>query len=57
MSNSIKRFFGYVMGFAFINAAIPGETSFKQWCLITLGGCIIIASVLLFTDDNKRGTF
>lgn len=57
MSNSIKRFFGYVMGFAFINAAIPGTTSFKQWCLITLGGCIIIASALLFTDDNKRRTF
>ena len=52
MWNTIKRIFGYTIGFIFINMAIPTPLSFKQWCLITIGGCIIIVSTILCSNSK-----
>lgn len=49
MNNSIKRILGYIIGFTIINSVVP-HPGFKEWCLITLGGCIIILSTILFSD-------
>ena len=53
MNNSIKRILGYVIGFAVISSAIP-HPGFKEYCLITLGGCIITASTVLFSDRDDK---
>ena len=46
---TLVRLCGYTIGFNVINLAIP-NMGFKEWCFVTLGGCIIIISTMLF--DN-----
>ena len=46
---TLARLCGYIIGFNVINLAIP-SMGLKEWCLVTLGGCIIIVSTVLF--DN-----
>ena len=51
IKNIIYKLIGYAIGFTVINFAIP-EMTFKNFALVTAGGCIIIITALLF--DNKK---
>jgi len=49
IGNSLARLGGYIIGFNIISLAIP-NVGLKEWCYVTLGGCIIIISTLLFEN-------
>ena len=49
IGKSLARLGGYIIGFSVINLAIP-NMGLKEWCFITLGGCIIIVSTTLFNN-------
>ena len=51
MSNTIKRILGYTIGYAVIFTAIPNR-DIKEFCLVTLGGCILIITALLFKEHE-----
>ena len=48
-SNLLYRLGGYTIGFSVINLAVP-NMGLKEWCYVTLGGCIIILTCCLFSD-------
>lgn len=50
MSNSLKRIFGYFIGYLCINSAIPNP-GLKEYIMTTVGGLILIATTLVFMED------
>lgn len=47
MKNAIKRICGYTIGYTCINSVIP-EIGWKEFAMVTLGGCILIITAILF---------
>lgn len=45
--SQINRIIGYALGYGFIYSVIPNK-GLKEFCIVTLGGLIMIFSTILF---------
>lgn len=50
MKKNLIKFVGYCLGCMCIYSVIP-KVGLKEFCMVTLGACIIILSEVLLHDD------
>lgn len=53
MKKFIYMIIGYTIGYTIINFAIP-EKTFTNFVLVTVGGCIITITTLLYNEHTKK---